>query len=135
MDRRGDDVGEVEELEGGLVRDDRLLWIETEPGSDDLLVRRGRESWQSIKPATYPLKVSPPSMVGQEVPGETAAPGLLGGKIARLLGRGLKELVVIGTGRLRHVTPTLKNIQGSCDMQGGASTASSISPFSDLGER
>ena len=113
---------QIEELESALVGDDCCLPAEGEPSGNDLLVERRGEPGESVQATPRAQEMSLAGMVGEHVPVEIVTAGLLRGEIARLLGCELEELVVVRAGFAcfsRHVTPTLKNIQGSCDMQGG----------------
>ncbi len=80
-----DDVREVEDIERGFVRDDRL-WAEPELSRYELLVGRRREVPQSIDPPGNATQQPSPGMVAEEGPAVAGAPSLSGGEVACLLG-------------------------------------------------
>jgi len=84
MDGQGDDVGQIMQIERGVVRDSALLRSNGQPGSDDLLEPRRRIVAEAIESTADALKTPAVSMMRERAPTDTMRGGLRRREVPRL---------------------------------------------------
>jgi len=95
VDSVGDDVGQAEQLEGRLVRDDRPRPL-PQPRGDDLLSRFRREVPQAVQPARHAYEAAGLRVVGQQRRAEAGSGSLFRGEVPGLPAGRLKERLLVG---------------------------------------
>ncbi len=91
----GDDVGQAEELEGRLVRDDRTRPL-PQPRRDDLLARFRGVVPQAVQTASDAQETAGLRVMGQQRRAEAVTDGLVRGEVPGLPAGRLEERLVVG---------------------------------------